>query len=158
MLRGITAVAVPLAAATVVVGACALAPAPTPIVVYVTPAPTATLTATPRRILVGHISVADGGGAYAQSNSQPDAKYCLTRAKVPPGAEVLLLDQSKSTVGKGTLTYSDPKYVDGACQFDFVIANVLPAAFYSIQIGLHGGPTWSADELDAAGWVVTLSL
>jgi len=149
-----------LAAATLLVG-CAGAQ-PTPIIVYVTPAPTATPSASPTetsRTLTGHLSVKEGSSAFTDYNSKPGADACLNEAKIHAGAEVLLLNEARTTIGKGVTVYSVPKYTaDKHCQLDFVIPDVVPANFYSIRIGLHDGPTWSADEMDAMGWRVTLSL
>ena len=50
----------------------------------------------------------------------------------------------------------DPKRV--ACQFDFDLGEVPDAEFYSPQISHRDGPTYSYDDLEAAGWTMELTL
>jgi hypothetical protein len=128
-----------------------LAPTTTP------PSPTPTTEPTPEvHVLSGVLSV--DGHDYDDLNARPDAQSCLNKARVHAGDEVLLLNESGTTIGKGLLLYGDPKYEDRVCSFVFDILNVPAANFYSLKIGLHTGPTWSSQDLLAMGWKVALTL
>lgn len=66
------------------------------------------------------------------------------------GARTSTYEPIKGLGVQTTTTYS--------CVFNWSVAGVPHAAFYTVEIGRRGGGTFSFDELQARGWNLMLSL
>jgi hypothetical protein len=75
------------------------------------------------------------------------------------GATVTIRDASDkivatATLGPGALNFAD----DVRCEFEFSAERVAASDFYTFAIGSRNPVTVSADELEHAGWTVTLQV
>ena len=75
------------------------------------------------------------------------------------GAQVLVLDGAGTTIGTGTLG-AGHRAPDSTskCTFDFAVAGVPKADFYSVKVSHRGGPTYSFADLQSRGWKVDLTI
>lgn len=73
------------------------------------------------------------------------------------GTDILIIDGSGATIGKGKLAL-EPGGGDGTCVFGFDAANVPDVPFYTFQIGEREAPTYSNAEMVEMGWTVALAI
>jgi hypothetical protein len=92
-----------------------------------------------KRTLKGTLTAPQCGGGYALVN-----------------ASVEIRDESNKLIGSGS-TGSDEEPGPG-CGVSFVIENLPKASFYQIQVGTHGAPSYTYDQLQKSDWEISLSL
>lgn len=73
------------------------------------------------------------------------------------GTPVLAKDEAGKIVGSGQLTVDKRASDNRQCVYYFGFP-MNPGTFYTFTIGSRGGPTYSAADVTAAGYVVDLSL
>jgi len=73
-------------------------------------------------------------------------------------AQVTLRDESDEIIGTATTTSNRVAPLTAPCVVDFSISEVPEAKFYTIKIGTHAGPAWSAKELAAQDFDPELTL
>lgn len=73
-------------------------------------------------------------------------------------AQVTLRDESDEIIGTATTTTNRVAPLTAPCVVDFTISEVPTAKFYTIKIGTHSGPAWSAKELEAQDFDPELTL
>jgi hypothetical protein len=92
--------------------------------------------------LTGYAAAPECGGGYEIEN-----------------ANVEVLNQANEIVGAATTT-SDLLAGGGnaLCLVSFSVSDVTEADFLKLRIGTHDGPVYQADQLEASGWTVDLTL
>ena len=126
--------------------------------------PTPGIAATPSvgRTLRGSVPVETG---VARTTGKP----CTSPRgfeDIATGTEVVVRDQEGRAIGRGALRSGravgdrDPRDVVGTrqCEFGFEIAQLPDADFYSVSIGRRGEVTYSREDLERMGWVLSLTL
>jgi hypothetical protein len=93
-----------------------------------------------------------------------DGKYSLTGSITAPScggghaienAAVTIRNEKDEVVGATTTTTNVA--TSGPCKTNFS-TTVAKANFYQVKIGTHSGPTYSFDEMQQNGFILTLSL
>lgn len=95
------------------------------------------------------------GGATYEIDGQLTAPEC-TEGYAIEGAAVTVRDQDGKVIGSGSTTLDDD-FEDALCRVAFVV-EVPRAEFYQFEIGTHGGPSYSFEELESLDWVLRVSL
>ena len=76
------------------------------------------------------------------------------------GTPVTVKNEAGTIIASGALGsgVSDPVYPTVACNFAFTVKGVPQAKFYSVEVSHRGAITYSAADLAAKNWKVTLSI
>lgn len=77
---------------------------------------------------------------------------------ISEGAQVVVRDESGTTIATGRLEPGAYSRAEGDCIFEFSVVGVPEADFYSVEVSNRGELTYPRDELEAAGWSVELTL
>jgi hypothetical protein len=91
-----------------------------------------------KHTIVGALEAPECGGGYDIEN-----------------AGVEIRNETDKLIGS-TTTSSDVG--ENGCKVTFTVDDVPKASFYQIQIGTHGGPSYTYEEMKSRGWQVDLSL
>jgi hypothetical protein len=121
---------------------------------------TATSRASTSFTVKGTLDLSDTDSA---SNLDPDG-YCLGIGgylDINAGAQVTVTNQSQTIIGTSQLGQGVPQGSSGVetdCLFPFTVTGLPKASFYTFTVGHRGGVTYSASEMAAKGWTVSLTL
>lgn len=111
--------------------------------------------------LLGWLVLSSRGGTSGPLAETHDIKGSLTASECGggfdiEGAAVEIRDEKDKLIGAGSTSFDQGSGV--GCRVTFTIPDVPKASFYQVNIGTHGGPSYSYSEMKANGWTLTLSL
>jgi hypothetical protein len=123
------------------------------------------------RTIRGTFTLHDASAGWHEGHScQGDGGYL----DISPGTQVTLKDASGTIIGTSRLLSGKglPEGLNGDldlvagvwtadsfhCEFPFEVTDIPPSDFYSIEISHRGQINYSAKDLDAAGWLLELTL
>ncbi|HMC41831.1 MAG TPA: hypothetical protein VKI20_02385 [Acidimicrobiales bacterium] len=95
------------------------------------------------------------------TSAQPQAKPCETRpgfGDVVAGAPVVVRNGHGLTIATGSLAPGAPEPSKRGCAFQFTIRPLPVAATYTVSVGKRGGLPYSYEDLQKAGWHLTMGL
>lgn len=76
---------------------------------------------------------------------------------IQSGAQVKVTNQDGTLIGTGDLGAGE-RAEGRRCHFEFNIADLPDAEFYSFELGRRGELTYSKADMEAADWTVAMSL
>jgi hypothetical protein len=106
----------------------------------------------------------DGGSGSSEPVETPEGNTLTGSLEAPECgggyditfATVEVRDESNKLIGSST-TGVDTLAGTG-CVVEFTIQGLPEADFYQIEIGTHGGPSYTFEELETANWDIELTL
>lgn len=103
------------------------------------------------------------GGSEAVDQGNPTMQGRLAAPECDGGwgledTQATLRNESGEIIGTTTTSSNLVAPVTSPCVVDFTIDDVPDASFYTIEIGTHEGPAWSAEEMQAMKFRPELSL
>jgi hypothetical protein len=119
------------------------------------------------QMLAGSLDLlpAEGKGASNYSVPRDGGTDCVgqgTYSDVRPGMPIRVEDETGKLIGQGKLGVGETSLsiaaATQACSFTFTVPNLPPAEVYSVAPGTRKAFSLTREDLDAAGWHVTLTL
>jgi hypothetical protein len=106
----------------------------------------------------------DGGSGSSASVETPEGNTLTGSFKAPECgggydikfAPVEVRDEGDKLIGSSTTRFDT--FVGARCVVTFTIQRLPEADFYQIEIGTHGGPSYTFQELEAANWDIEVTL
>jgi hypothetical protein len=107
------------------------------------------------------LTLLGGSDSAVQLPARHDVTGTLTASECGGGydiefASVSVRNEADKLIGSGS-TGGDESTI-GGCEVTFTIEDVPRADFYQVEIGTHGGPSYSYAEMQQANWDLQLSL
>lgn len=124
----------------------------------------------PTHNLVGTLLLNDSDSANGFSDSEPGGFGVAPTpaggacegiggySDISPGATVTVENQSGTIIATGTLGAGTVTQPSVSCRFSFVVANIPAASFYQVSVAHRGGVTYSAEQMAASTWFLSLTL
>lgn len=119
------------------------------------------------RTIVAMLALVGGLAACGSSDEGADSAPAMDGRLIAPecgggydleDAQVTLRNESDEIIGTATTTSNRVAPLTAPCVVDFSISEVPKAKFYTIKIGTHAGPAWSAKELASQDFDPELTL
>jgi hypothetical protein len=113
----------------------------------------------PKHTLTGKIRLTDSAINHASAQScSGSGGY----SDMSAGTAVVVKDGAGKVIGTSQLDAGSvptaEQYSTVKCDFTFQVAGLSKAAFYSVEVSHRGAQTFSAADLEAQGWAVSLTL
>lgn len=96
------------------------------------------------------------GGQFAIGKPCSGRTISSGYADLSPGADVVVKNEKGEIIATGAL--QEGVWIRRACKMSLVVADVPQAKFYEIEVGRRGPQRYSASELTAQGFKLTLTL
>lgn len=133
--------------------------------------PTPTVEPTPElATLIGTLALTDSD-AFARFKNDgelsPSGRNCVSQSThgytdIESGLQIVVKDDTGRILGTGTAEGGElGGLYDGeqdACVWTFTVDGIAESAFYTIEAGRRGGPTYSHSEMEAMDWTVALEI
>lgn len=107
--------------------------------------------------IVGTIEL--GPGNWLPASNRTETNQCVGQGgydDIRVGLAVTVIDNAMAPIAVGRIEVST--VMTSTCLLTFTVSNVPDSPLYTFKIGNRGAPVYSQDELEAAGWMVQLSL
>jgi hypothetical protein len=111
--------------------------------------------------VVAALTLLGGSDSAVQLPARHDMTGTLTASECGGGydiefASVSVRNEADKLIGSGSTGAN--KSTIGSCEVTFTVEDVPRADFYQVEIGSHGGPSYSYGEMQQANWDLQLSL
>ena len=106
----------------------------------------------------------DGGSGSSEPVETPEGNTLTGSFEAPECgggydikfAPVEVRDEGEKLIGSSTTRFDT--FAGAGCVVTFTIQRLPEADFYQIEIGTHGGPSYTFQELEAANWDIEVTL